>query len=107
MNFKRDTVDRADQTLAHAVVAAKIFAADRQGTTSGRGYGGSRHKKLAYFSSQHAQSVARLHVAIFRVCAIAVDQHCVTLAGSEKQILFDTVLPRVQIIVAAAQCIKL
>src|SRR5450631_3892077 len=43
-NLERDAIDRANQGLAHAVVTAKILAADRGVTTRGITYCGCRHR---------------------------------------------------------------
>jgi hypothetical protein len=42
-HFQRDAIDGADESLTHAVMAAKIFAADRYGSVRSRNCGGCRH----------------------------------------------------------------
>ena len=54
VNLERDAIDRADQSLAHAVMAAKIFTADRNGATRGRDYEGGRHNASAFLLAVRA-----------------------------------------------------
>ena len=83
-NFERNAVDRANHRFAHAVVPAEIFAADRDRAADGRSLRERSSWHLAHLSSQHAQSVGRLHVAILAACAIAVHRDRIAFAGSEE-----------------------
>ena len=44
-NLERDAIDRADYGFAHAVVAAKIFTANGDGTAPSRHWRGCRHTR--------------------------------------------------------------
>src|SRR5579862_4472125 len=57
---------------------------------------------LAHFSSHHAQSVAGFDVAAFAFGTVRIDGHEIAFAGSEEKIFFDSMLARVEIVVAAA-----
>src|SRR6266567_351593 len=62
---------------------------------------------LAHFSSQHTKCVGCFYVAVLRVCAIAIYRDGISFTGGEEEIVLDSMLPRVQIVVSAVCGIKL
>src|ERR1700758_3584196 len=62
---------------------------------------------LAHFSSEHAQGVVCFHVTALAFGTVRVDDHRIAFAGSEEKILLDSVLARIEIVVATACGIEL
>src|SRR6185437_4688487 len=65
-----------------------------------------KQTSLTHLSQQDAQSVGSIHIAILRFAAIAFDRHRVSLARSQEKIVFDSMLPRIQVVVTSARSIK-
>src|SRR6202041_476409 len=61
---------------------------------------------LANISSQHAQSIGGFPAAVLARAA-SIDGNCVPFARSQEQVVLDSVLPGVEVVVAAARGIKL